>query len=143
MPDQNSTDTATRIDLAHRLDALLDEADALELHPGRAGAADAAAVVPLPSADPVAVLLSVAAEIREVLHRPVLTEADRMRIHDRTLDILGTRGHGGLRLPWPQLGHRGIHPAVLGGAAAAVLAVVGVAALQRRGHGPGAVIQAA
>jgi hypothetical protein len=128
----------TRIDLAHRLDALLDDDVAAAPHGGAE-----AAVVPLPGADPVGVLLSLASEIRDVLHRPVLTDADRMRIHGRTLDLLEARGHGGLRLHWPQLGHRAVHPAVLGGAAAAVLAVVGVAALQRRGHGSAAAIQAA
>ena len=125
MPDLDPT----RIDLAHRLDAVLDDDDP-------------AAVLPI-AADPLAAFVSLAAEIRDVLHRPVLSEAERRRIHARTLDLVEDRAHAGLRLPWPQLGHRALHPAVLGGAAAAVRAVVGVAALQRRGHAPAGAAQAA
>lgn len=120
-------DTPTRIDLADRLDAALDSQD-----DAPAGA--------------VATFVSLAAEIREVLHRPVLSAGDRARIHGRVLDLAGpSRRPSGLRRAWPQLVHRGagVHPAVLGGAAAAVLAVVGVAALQRRGHGGQGALQAA
>lgn len=131
-PPPESSGLATRIDLAERLDAALD------------GSFEAAIAM--------AGFLPLAAEIRGALHRPVLSVADRARIHDRAVDIAGARGPAGLRLAWPQrrqlgqLAHRGVHPAVLGGAAAAVLAVVGVAgvaALQRRGHGGPGVLQAA
>jgi hypothetical protein len=138
MPDRErlltaADDLALRIDLADQLDAALDS-DAEQ--PG-------AGVLPLPSADAVVAFLSLATEIREVLHRPVLSVADRARIHGRALDLATARDAAGLRRAWPQLAHLAIHPAVIGGAAAAVLAVVGVAALQRRGHsGPG-VLQAA
>lgn len=131
-------DTPTRIDLAGRLDAALDAPDSDD---------DLAAVVlPLADADAVARFVTLAAEIREVLHRPVLSAGDRARIHGRVLDLAGpSRRRSGLRRAWPQLVHRGagVHPAVLGGAAAAVLAVVGVAALQRRGHAGQSVLQAA
>ena len=119
-PDR-SVDITTRIDLAERLDTALDR----DAH-----------VLGLPAADPLAPCVSLAAEISEVLHRPLLSAADRARIHGRMVDMAG--GHGGLRRAWPQLAARVSHPAVIGGAAAAVLAVVGVAALQRRGHGGGA-----
>ncbi len=136
MPDRDPQpagyDTATRIDLAERLDAALDR-----------DGAPVSGVLALPSADPVVAFLSLATEISEVLHRPLLTAADRARIHARTLDMVPTRGPAGLRRAWPQLAHRAVHPAVLGGAAAAVLAVVGVAALQRRGQGGHGALQAA
>lgn len=136
MPDNEILDTTARIDIAERLDAALDS-DVPET-------ADDAGVLALPHhADPLATFLSLAAEIRETLHRPVLSPADRARIHGRAQDIAGARGAGGLRRAWPQLAQRAVHPAVIGGAAAAVLAVVGVAALQRRGHGGQAALQAA
>jgi hypothetical protein len=143
MPDHDRRasghDSAMRIDLADRLDAALDsDVDLAPAPPAHAG------VLALPDADPVATLLSLAAEIRHSLHRPVLTAADRVRIHGRALDIAAARGHTGLRRAWPQLAQRAVHPAVLGGAAAAVVAaMVGVAALQRRGHGGQGVLQAA
>jgi hypothetical protein len=138
MPDIDpyaaAPDRATRIDLAQRLDSALDSDDA---------AAPGAAVLALPEADLVATFVSLATEIRHALHRPVLSAADRMRIHGRALDIAEARGRGGLRRAWPQLAERGLRPAVIGGAAAAVLAVVGVAALQRRGHGGHSALQPA
>ena len=136
MPDRErqlaAYDPATRVDLAEQLDAALDS-----------DAEPIAGLLALPSADLVATFLSLATEIREVLHRPVLSVADRSRIHARALDIAAAREAAGLRRAWPQLAHRAVHPAVIGGAAAAVLAVVGVAALQRRGHGGPAVLKAA
>jgi len=138
MPDIDpyvvARDRATRIDLAQRLDSALDSDET---------AAPGASVLALPEADPVAMFVSLATEIRQALHRPLLSAADRSRIHGRALDIAEARGQGGLRRAWPQLAHRGLHPAVIGGAAAAVLAVVGVAALQRRGHGGHSAFQAA
>ncbi len=135
-------DAPARIDLAEQLDQALDR-DPLQ----RTGdASGAAPVLRLPDADPMAGFVSLATEIREVLHRPVLSATERARIHDRALDLPAARRHAGLRLAWPQLGQRGLRPAVIGGAAAAVLAVVGVAgvaALQRRGHGAPGVLQAA
>jgi hypothetical protein len=136
MPDRDAQlagyDTATRIDLAERLDAALDRDDR-----------PATGVLALPSADPVAAFLSLATEISEVLHRPLLSAADRARIHVRALDIVAAREPAGLRRAWPQLAHRAVHPAVIGGAAAAVLAVVGVAALQWRSQGGRGAFQAA
>jgi len=141
MPDHHLRfvrDRATRIDIADRLDAALDSD---ELAPA------GAEVLALPAADPVAGFMSLATEIRAALHHPVLSAAERARIHDRALDLAEARGAGGLRRAWPQLAQRaaGVHPALIGGAAAAVLAAaVGVAALQRRGHGgSGAALQPA
>jgi len=141
MPDHHLRfvrDRATRIDIADRLDAALDSD---ELVPA------GAEVLALPAADPVAGFMSLATEIRAALHHPVLSAAERARIHDRALDLAEARGAGGLRRAWPQLAQRaaGVHPALIGGAAAAVLAAaVGVAALQRRGHGgSGAALQPA
>jgi hypothetical protein len=139
MPDINpyvaARDRATRIDLAQRLDSALDGDET--------AAPGAASVLALPEADPVATFVSLATEIRQALHHPMLSAAERRRIHGRALDIAEARGQGGLRRTWPQLAHRGLHPAVIGGAAAAVLAVVGVAALQRRGHGGHSALQPA
>ena len=126
---------ATAVDVADRLDAALDS----DL-PDVAGQSGVLALLP---ADPVATFLSLAAEIHEVLHRPVLSAADRARIHGRALDLAEPRAATGLRRAWPQLAQRAVHPAVIGGAAAAVLAVVGVAALQRRGHGGQGALQPA
>src|SRR5258708_31761953 len=109
MPDIDPR--STRIDLAHRLDAALDS-EALD-----AAVARASAVLALPEVDPVAAFLSLATEIRDALHRPVLSAADRMRIHGRALDIAEARGHGGLRRARPQLAQRGPHPAAIGGGA--------------------------
>lgn len=144
MPDRRHLrfvrERATRIDIAERLDAALDS-DRLD------GAVPGEDVLALPAADPVSGFLSLATEIREALHRPVLSPAERARIHDRALDIAEAHGTRGLRRAWPQLAQRaaGVHPALIGGAAAAVLAAaVGVAALQRRGHGgSGTALQAA
>jgi hypothetical protein len=125
MPDQNSglLDEATRIDLATRLDAALDDQT---------------------GDDAMAAFLSLAAEIRAALQRPSLNAAERARIHARALEPSHARANAGLRRAWPQLAQLGSHPAVLGGAAAAVLALVGVAALRdRRGHGGPAILPAA
>lgn len=117
MPD------ATRIDVATRLDAALDS----DLPLSR-----------FDPADPVGDLVALGGELRVALQRPLLSAAERARIHDRALDLAAARG-GGLRRAWPQL-----HPAVVGGAAAAVLAVAGLVALgTRRGHGAAAVVSAA
>jgi hypothetical protein len=123
MPDPRSDldaalDLATRIDLAARLDAGLDG----DTH--------------LDPADPLHGFLSLATEIRDALQRPLLTPAERSRIQARAV-ALAARRRRGLRRAWPQLAHLGSHPAVVGGAAAAVLAVVGLAALRdRRGQSP-------
>jgi hypothetical protein len=83
-------------------------------------------------------------EVRHALQQPWLTELERVRIHARAVDIAAARGLGGLRRAWPQLAHLSAHPAVVGGAAAAVLAVAGLVALrERRGHGAPAVLHAA
>ena len=83
-------------------------------------------------------------ELRWALGQPVLSPLDRARIHARAMEITGGHGHGGLRRAWPQLAHLGAHPAMVGGAAAAVLAVAGLVALrERRGHGGSSVLHAA
>jgi hypothetical protein len=126
MPD-TSIDAA-RIDLAERLDIALD--------------AEVAATL-FDSTDPVAEFLSLGAEIRAALQQPSLTALERARIHARAVDIAEAHGHG-IRRAWPQLAHLGSHPALVGGAAAAVLAVVGLAALrERRVHTGAAVLRAA
>jgi hypothetical protein len=80
--------------------------------------------------------LSLATEIRHALQQPSLTAAERRRIHDRAMEMAAARGTHRLRRAWPQLVQLGSHPAVIGGTAAAVLAVVGVVALRdRRGQG--------
>jgi len=118
-----------RIDVAERLDAALDR----DLPPSV-----------FESADPVAQMVWLGAEIRTALQRPLLTAAERARIHARAVDLAEGRGIGGLRRAWPQLAHLGTHPAVVGGAAAAVLAVAGLVALrERRGHGVPPVLHAA
>jgi hypothetical protein len=82
----------------------------------------------------VALFVSLGAEIRAVMQQPWLSPLERSRIHARAVDIAEGRAHPGLRRAWPQLAHLG-HPAVVGGAAAAVLAVAGLVALrERRGH---------
>jgi len=114
-------DRETRIDLAARLDAYIDSDRDDELHHG----------------DPLASFLALATEIRDALRHPVLSDTDRARIHARAVDLAARRSRG-LRRTWPQLAHLGTHPAVVGGAAAAVLAIAGLAALRdRRGaHAP-------
>ena len=120
---------ASRIDLAERLDGALDA----EVTPAL-----------FERTDPVAELLSLGAEIRFALQQPSLTAVERARIHARAVDIAEAHGLAGLRRAWPQLAHLGSHPALVGGAAAAVLAVVGLAALrERRGHAGAAVLRAA
>lgn len=117
-----------RIDVAERLDAALDS----DVPPR------------FDTTDPLGELLSLAAEIRVALQRPVLSPMERARIHARAVDLAEARGHAGLRRSWPQLAHLGAHPAVVGGAAAAVLAVAGLVALrERRGHGGAAALNAA
>jgi hypothetical protein len=118
----------TRIDIAERLDAALDtEADAAWFD----------------ATDPLRQFVSLGAEIRELLHQPSLTAAERARIRARVLDLASAQGHGGLRRAWPQLAQLRAHPAVVGGAAAAMLAVAGLVALhERRGHS-GSVLNAA
>jgi len=118
-----------RIDVADRLDAALD-GDATPSQFDRT--------------DPVAGLLAAGAEIRAALQQPSLTAVERARIHGRAVDIAEGRSHGGLRRAWPQLAQLGSHPAVVGGAAAAVLAVAGLVALrERRGHTGAPVLKAA
>jgi hypothetical protein len=118
-----------RIDVAERLDAALDS--------------DTPPSV-FEAADPVAQLVWFAAEIRSALQQPSLTAVERDRIHARALDIAGGHGLAGLRRAWPQLAQLGAHPAMVGGAAAAVLAVAGLVALrERRGHGGAPVLHAA
>ena len=105
-----------RIDVAERLDAALD--------------AELSASA-FPPSDPVGELVELGVELRAALQQPSLTVMERARIHARAVD-LAERGHG-LRRAWPQLA---AHPAMVGGAAAAVLAVAGLVALgTRRGHG--------
>ncbi len=102
----------TRIDVAERLDAALD--------------AEMSAAS-FPRSDPVGELVELGVELRVALQQPSLTVIERARVD------LADRGHG-LRRAWPQLT---AHPAMVGGAAAAVLAVAGLVALgSRRGHGP-------
>lgn len=118
----------TRIDVAERLDAALD-GDAPRARFDRT--------------DPVGELIALGAELRTALQRPSLSAVERARIHARAVDIAAGRNHG-LRRTWPQLAHLGTHPAVMGGAAAAVLAVAGLVALrERRGHAPAAALSAA
>jgi hypothetical protein len=84
------------------------------------------------------------AELRWALGQPLLSEVDRTRIHARALDVAAGHEHAGFRRAWPQLAQLGSHPAVVGGAAAAVLAVAGLVALrERRGHGGSPVLRAA
>lgn len=117
MPDH------TRIDVAARLDAALD-GDAPPPHHHRT--------------DPVADLVALGGELRIALQQPLLSAVERARIHARAVDLAEARSPG-FRRAWPQL-----HPAVVGGAAAAVLAVAGLVALgSRRGHGAAAVLPAA
>lgn len=107
----------TRIDVAERLDAALDS-DLPLSHFDRS--------------DPLGELVALGGEVRTALHRPSLSVAARARIHERALEMAGP--HSGFRLAWPQLPQ--VHPAVVGGAAAAVLAAAGLVALRgRRGHG--------
>jgi len=112
MPDTTADldrllDRETRIDLAARLDSALDQAHRAH--------------------DPaLAAFLSLAAEIRQALLHPSLTPAERARIHARALALAEGRWTAGLRRTWPQLAR----PAVVGGAAAALVAVVGLAALR-------------
>ena len=118
-----------RIDVAERLDAALDS--------------DTPPSV-FEAADPVAQLVWFAAEVRAALQRPSLTAAERARIHARAVDLAEGGGLAGFRRAWPQLAHLGAHPAVVGGAAAAVLAVAGLVALrERRGHSGPSVLHAA
>jgi hypothetical protein len=78
--------------------------------------------------DQVRAMLAVAGEVADALAAPVLTPADRERIHRRALH---GRGWGGrLRHDLPRLARR---PTVVGGAAA-VIAVVGIALLRGRSH---------
>lgn len=117
-----------RIDIAERLDLALDS-DAATRWDAR---------------DPLGEFLTLAAEIRDALQQPVLSPLERARIHARALDLAGGHGHSGFRRAWPQLAHLGAHPAVVGGAAAAVLAVAGLVALrERRGHGAPSILSAA
>jgi hypothetical protein len=116
-------DPLARVDVADRLDAALD---------GDASAQG------FDSTDPVPVFLSLGTEIRAAMRQPWLTPLERSRIHARAVDLVEGRAQPGLRRAWPQLvpqlAHWG-HPAVVGGAAAAVLAVAGLVALrERRGH---------
>jgi hypothetical protein len=110
-------DRETRIDLAARLDAALDSDHATHTEAHR-------------QVETLAPFLALAAEIRDSLHRPVLTPDERARIHALAVALAGHRARG-LRRTWPQLAHLGTHPAVVGGAAAAVLAVVGITAALR------------
>ena len=115
----------TRIDVADRLDAALDS-DLPLAHFDRT--------------DPLGELVALGGEVRTALHRPSLSVTARARIHERALELAGS--HPGLRRGWPQLPQ--VHPAVVGGAAAAVLAAAGLVALRgRRGHGAAAVLGAA
>ena len=117
MPDR------TRTDVAERLDAALD-GDPRLAHFDRT--------------DPVGDLVALGGELRVTLQQPSLSAVERARIHARAVGLVEARSPG-LRRAWPQL-----HPAVVGGAAAAVLAVAGLVALgTRRGHGAAAVLRAA
>jgi hypothetical protein len=117
-----------RIDIAERLDVALDGDAAGRFETG----------------DPVAEFMTLAAEIRDALQQPVLSPVQRARIHARAVDLAGAHGHSGFRRAWPQLAHLGAHPAMVGGAAAAVLAVAGLVALrERRGHSGSSVLSAA
>jgi hypothetical protein len=117
-----------RIDIAERLDVAL----------------DSEAVARYDLTDPVGEFVTLAAEIRDALHQPVLSPVERARIHARAVDLAGVHGHTGFRRAWPQLAQLGAHPAVVGGAAAAVLAVAGLVALrERRGHAGSSVLSAA
>ncbi|HEV7678092.1 MAG TPA: hypothetical protein VGQ42_05955 [Candidatus Dormibacteraeota bacterium] len=112
-------ESVARIDVAERLDAALDG----DL-PARG----------FDSTDPVALFVSLGAEIRAAMQQAWLAPLERSRIHARAVDIAEGHGHPGLRRAWPQLTHLG-RPAVVGGAAAAMLAVAGLVALrERRGH---------
>jgi hypothetical protein len=127
-PQSHAVDAHLRIDVAERLDGALD-----------AGAAPSH----FDATDPVGALVSLAAEVGVALHRPSLSPVERARIHAHAIDICEAHSHGGLRRAWPQLGPLRVHPAVVGGAAAAVLAVAGLVALhERRGHS-GSVLHAA
>jgi hypothetical protein len=118
-----------RIDVAERLDHALDS--------------DAAAAAFEPT-DLVGLFVSLGTEIRAALQQPSLSAVERARIHARAVDLAASHEPGGLRRAWPQLAHLGSHPAVVGGAAAAVLAVAGLVALrERRGHGGSSVPHAA
>ncbi|HXA28251.1 MAG TPA: hypothetical protein VN193_05830 [Candidatus Angelobacter sp.] len=118
-----------RLGVAERLDTALDSATPPTV---------------FEAADPLAQLVFLGAEIRAALQQPVLTAAERSRIHARALDLAEGRGLAGFRRAWPQLAHLSAHPAVVGGAAAAVLAVAGLVALrERRGHGAPPVLHAA
>ena len=98
---------------------------------------DAALGGSAPASPELAALVSLTAEIRRALGRPLLGDAGRARIHARAVDMAERRAQHGSRLSWPQLAQLGTHPAVVGGGvAAAALAVVGLAVLrERRGHG--------
>ncbi len=86
-------------------------------------------------------LLALGAELNAALQQPWLSGLDRARIHARAVEIAEGHGHGGFRRAWPQLA---AHPAMVGGAAAAVLALAGLVALrERRGHGAASVLRAA
>ena len=125
MPETRSPDDAldtllereTRIDLAARLDCALDTP-----------------AIPDPRQDEaLRPLLALASELHASLHRPLLTDRQRQQIRARA-HALAARRTGGLRRGWPQLA---THPAVVGGAAAAFLAAVGIAAAamrDRRAH---------
>lgn len=109
----------TPTDLAARLESALDD-DSIAHH-----------------TDPLAPLLALATELHDALHNhPALTEADRTRIHARAVALAQATQSTGFRRPWPQLAtHLSTHPAVVGGAAAAVLAAAVLAALRdRRAH---------
>lgn len=102
----------TRIDLAARLDAALDEATAHAAHVH----------------DLLQPLLALADELHTTLHRPLLSDHQRQHILGRAQALAGHNTRG-FRRAWPQLA---THPAVVGGAAAAVLAAVGIAAAALR-----------
>jgi hypothetical protein len=117
-----------RIDIAERLDLALDSDVATRFD----------------VTDPVGEFVTLAAEIRWALQEPMLSPVERARIHARAVDLAGGHPHSGFRRAWPQLVHLGAHPAVVGGAAAAVLAVAGLVALrERRGHGGPSILSAA
>jgi len=89
-------------------------------------------------------LTALGVELHAALQQPWLSGLDRARIHARAVEIAEAHGHGGFRRAWPQLAQLSAHPAMVGGAAAAVLALAGLVALrERRGHGAPSVLRAA
>jgi hypothetical protein len=105
-------DSETRIVMASRLDSALDD--------------------PAPSYAVLASFVSLAAEIRDALRVPVLSGEDRARIHARAVGLARGSRRAGLRRAWPELTRLRSRPALVGGAAAAVIVVGGLAALRER-----------